>query len=323
MATIFFYERNLQKGKYLGNKYRYELTDMLMDVERKGTLSVLTAMFLAGLNVYLLKIGTIYIPQIPFVSVVLTLAGLILLVISVFSKRELLLLQGRTYFFKLIWMGVVGTSIPVVMVTYGVSLSMISNSFLLQTECIYSMFLSYIFLRERITKRQIFLTILSFIGITLILTNGVIRSINIGDVLFLIAPLFYQLGHVVAKGVLKKADAIIVVTYRFLIAGLMLLPVSMVLGLNPLSEFSRHSEAILIAFYASLRYSFGNYLWYYGVKCINLSKATSILIAYPMISAILGVFIVGEALSAVKIIGISLVFFSTLELSRIRSVLRE
>ncbi len=296
---------------------------MTMDVERKGTLSVLTAMFLAGLNVYLLKIGTLHVPQIPFVSVVLTVAGLILLATSILLRKERLILQGRAYMAKFFWIGVVGTSIPVVMIAYGVSLSMISNSFLLQTEFIYSMLLGYILLRERITKVQIFLTLLSFLGVTLILTNGVIRSINVGDILLLIAPLFYQLGHTIAKGVLRRFDPLIVVMYRLLIAGLVLLFISIMLGWEPISEFSRHTEAILIAFYASLRYSFGNSLWYYGVKHINLSKATSIMIAYPLVSTILAALMIGETLSTVKLIGISLVFFSTLKLSQIRSASRE
>ncbi|MFQ6094786.1 MAG: EamA family transporter [Candidatus Bathyarchaeia archaeon] len=79
----------------------------------------------------------------------------------------------------------------------------------------------------------------------------------------------------------------------------------------------------MIAFYASLRYSLGNSPWYYGVKHINLSKTTSIMIAYPLVSAVLAVFAIGETLSLVKIVGVPLVFVSTLKLSQLRSTSRE
>ncbi len=296
---------------------------MVPDAEYTGTVAVLAATFLAGLNVYLLRIGTMLIPQMPFVSVSLTMAGFILLIASIVLGKGLLVLGARKYIAKLLWIGVVGTSVPVVLVAYGVSLSTVGNSFLLQTEFVYSMFLSYLLLRERITGTQILLTVLSFLGVALILTGGAITAINIGDVFFLLAPLFYQLAHVVAKGILWKVDPFVVVMYRLLTAGLALVLVSIALGQNPLPEVSGNSEAMLVAFYNSLSFSIGNSLWYFGMKHINLSKATSIMIAYPLVAAILAVFMIGEILSPVKIVGASLVFLSTLKLSQVRSVSRK
>lgn len=300
-----------------------KLIDMTPDTESKGTLAVLTATFLSGLNVYLLRIGTTFIPQTSFVAVALTIAGFMLLTASIILGKGSAILRGGNHIAKFLWIGVIGTSVPVVMIAYGVSLSTVSNSFLLQTEFIYSILLSYVLLRERITGEQILLTVLSFLGIVLILTGGVVTTINIGDVLFLVAPLFYQLAHVVAKGVLRKVDPLVVVMYRLLIAGLALVLVSIALGQNPLPEISGNSQGMLVAFYASLSFSLGNSLWYFGVKHINLSKATSIMIAYPLVSAILAVIMIGETLSPVKIIGASLVFASTYMLSRVRSISRE
>jgi len=295
---------------------------MTSDTESKGTLAVLAATFLSGLNVYLLRIGTAFIPQISFVSVALTIAGFMLLTASIILGKGPAILRGRNHIAKFLWIGVIGTSVPVVMIAYGVSLSTVSNSFLLQTEFIYSMLLSYMLLRERITGEQILLTVLSFLGVVLILTDGVIKTINIGDVLFLASPLFYQLAHVVAKGVLTKVDPLVVVMYRLLIGGLTLLLISVVLGHDPSSEISS-SQAISVTFYSSLSFSLANSLWYYGVKHINLSKATSIMIAYPFVSAFLAVFMIGETLSSVIIIGASLVFVNTFRLSQVRSISRE
>jgi drug/metabolite transporter (DMT)-like permease len=218
-------------------------------------------------------------------------------------------------------MGIVGMSIPSVMLAYGVSLSLVSNSFLLQVEAIYSMILSYILLKERISKKQVLLSVLSFLGMALVLTEGVIRPINIGDLLFLSTPLFYQFAHIVAKDILKTIDPTVVVMYRFLIGGLTLFLVSVLFGLNPL-DFSRTFQGTLIVLYMGFGYAIGNSLWYYGIKHINLSKGTSMIIMYPLISTILAILTLGETITAIKVVGILLVFLSTLILSRVKSVSR-
>lgn len=62
------------------------------------------------------------------------------------------------------------------------------------------------------------------------MTEGAVGTVNIGDVLFLVAPSFYQLANVVAKGVLREIDPLVVVMYRFLIDGLTLFLISNILG---------------------------------------------------------------------------------------------
>ena len=292
-----------------------------MDTETKGTLAVFVSTFVVGLNVYFTKVGTTFISQLPFTAICITLAGSILLVVNIILGKLPVIFSGKRHILKFLWMGIVGMSIPSVMLAYGVSLSLVSNSFLLQVEVIYSMILSYILLKERITKKQVLLSVLSFLGMALVLTEGVIRPINIGDLLFLSTPLFYQFAHIVAKDILKTIDPTVVVMYRFLIGGLTLFLVSVLFGLNPL-DFSRTFQGTLIVLYMGFGYAIGNSLWYYGIKHINLSKGTSMIIMYPLISTILAILTLGETITAIKVVGILLVFLSTLILSRVKSVSR-
>lgn len=289
-----------------------------MDTEAKGTLAVLVSTFVVGLNVYFTKVGTTLISQLPFTAICITLAGSILLVVNIILGKLPVIFSGKRHLLKFLWMGIVGMSIPSVMLAYGVSLSLVSNSFLLQIEAIYSMILSYMLLKERITKKQVLLSVLSFLGMALVLTEGVIRPINLGDILFLSTPLFYQFAHVVAKDVLKTIDPTVVVMYRFLIGGLTLFFVSVLFGLNPL-DFSSTLQGTLIVFYMGFGYAIGNSFWYYGIKHINLSKGTSMIIMYPLVSTILAILTLGETLTPIKVIGIILVFLSTLILSRVKS----
>ncbi|MEM2913417.1 MAG: DMT family transporter, partial [Candidatus Bathyarchaeia archaeon] len=253
-------------------------------------------------------------------SIILTLSGLILFLVNTISgKITVAFFQGRKYFLEILWIGVVGTSIPVSMVYYGLSLSPISNTFLLQTEVIYSMILSRLLLKERINGWQILLSVSAFLGVFLITTEGTLKEISVGDILFLLAPFFFQCGHVVAKNLMKIVDPIVTVMFRLLIGGLAPLPILILSGLNLLEDVRdiATGSGIMIAG-VSVSYAIGNSFWYYSVKNINLSRATAIIITYPLISMVLSILTLKEGLSPIKLLGITVTFSSILGLSLLR-----
>ncbi|MEM2342142.1 MAG: DMT family transporter [Candidatus Bathyarchaeia archaeon] len=292
------------------------MKEIISHKETVGTISVITATIITGLNVYLAKIAS-FINWLLLASITLTLAGLILTLINFFfGKVSEILKSGKKYFLKLLWIGAVGTTVPMGMTFYGLRLSPISNTFLLQTEVLYSMILSYILLGERISRRQFFLSLLAFLGVFLITSEGTLRWMSLGDLLFLLAPFFFQCAHVVAKNLMQIISPLTVVMYRHLIGGLASLLIFMLFGSNHLEDaLNIPLRGIIIILCISLSYVTGNSLWYYGIKNINLSKATAIMITYPTISVILAVITLGEKLSSIKFIGIIIVFFSILELS--------
>jgi drug/metabolite transporter (DMT)-like permease len=204
------------------------------------------------------------------------------------------------------------------MVSYALSSSAISNSFLLQMEVFYSLILSRIFLEEKVVGKHVVLALLSFVGVGLVLTDGAMKMIALADLLFLLAPLFFQLGHVVAKQMLNEVDPKVIVMYRFLIGGITMLIISVLFGGNPVG-ISGISGWVVLASCIGFGYSISSSLFYYSIKHINLSKATSILIAYPLVSTVLAIIALGETLSVLKVVGIALVFASTVSLARART----
>ena len=290
------------------------------DSETAGIISVFIATTAAGINIYLAKIIS-FINRFLLTALMFSLSGLILLTVNiVLGKITDALVQGRRHFLKFLWIGVIGTSIPMSMVFYGLALSPISNTFLLQTEVIYSMILSRLLLKERISRQQILLSLLAFLGIFLITTEGRLKGISVGDILFLLAPFFFQCAHIVAKNLMRNISPIIVVMYRFLIGGVFLLAVLMLFGLNPIEVIGKLSlHENMTIFCLGINYALGNSFWYYGVKNINLSKATAIIITYPLISMILAILTLEEKLSPIKTLGICMIFLSVLRLSLLRS----
>ncbi len=292
-----------------------------VDSEIAGILSVFVATTAAGINIYLAKIIS-FINRFLLTALMFTLSGLILLIVNIILGKIVdALIYGKKHFLKFLWIGIIGTSIPMSMVFYGLTLSPISNTFLLQTEVIYSMILSHLLLKERISKQQIILSLTAFLGIFLITTEGRLKGISIGDILFLLAPFFFQCAHIVAKNLMRDISPIIVVMYRLLVGGLFLLTLLILVGLNPIEAMkSLPPYENMMIFYLSINYALGNSFWYYGVKNINLSKATAIIITYPSISMILAILMLGEKLSPIKTIGIAMIFLSVLRLSLLRPV---
>ena len=297
------------------------IKEKTLDSEVAGILSAFIATTTMGINLYLAKIIS-FINRFLLAALMFSISGLVLLLVNIILEKFMdALIQGRKHFLKFLWIGIVGTSIPMSMVFYGLTLSPISNTFLLQTEVIYSMILSHILLKERISRQQILLSLLAFLGIFLITTEGRLKGISMGDILFLLAPFFFQCAHIVAKNLMRNISPVIVVMHRLLIGGFFLTVVLIFLGLNPIEAIVNLPlyESMMI-FYLGVNYAIGNSFWYYGVKNINLSKATAIIITYPSISMVLAILTLGEKLSPIKAIGITMIFLSVLRLSLLRPV---
>jgi len=290
-----------------------------LNAESLGTVSAIVSTVLTGINIYLVKVIAIS-NRLLLTSLILTLAGLVLAIVNTISGRIIeSLFLGKEHLFEFLWIGIIGTSIPLSMVYYGLSLSPISNTFLLQVEVIYSMVLSRLLLRERISGWQILLSLSAFLGVFLITTEGAVREISIGDILFLLAPFFFQCGHVVAKNLMRIVNPLITVMFRLLIGGIAPLFTLIILDQNFLESIRGipgNYGAMIIG--VSISYAIGNSFWYYSVRNINLSRATSIIITYPLVSMILSLFTLGEKISPIKLLGIVITFSSILGLSLLR-----
>jgi drug/metabolite transporter (DMT)-like permease len=118
---------------------------MVTSMRDKGNVSVIIATIFVGSNSFLLKTGTVLIPELPLVSLGLLLAGFATFALDILFKKWKMFLYGRKYILEFLWIGGVGTAIPFAMFVYGISLSSVSNVFLVQTEFVYSILLSFFF----------------------------------------------------------------------------------------------------------------------------------------------------------------------------------
>ncbi len=207
--------------------------------------------------------------------------------------------------------GLFATAVAYSLLAYGTGLSSAINSALLtRFEVFYSFVISWVLLKERITKRAILAAVMLIAGVFIVVLRGGM-SVRKGDVLLLLTPFFWQIGHAMAKK--TGYSAVTIATLRNTFGGLLLLPVAIITGF----EFTKFSlaEGIIMALIQSV--------WYGSIRRINLSKATAILTPAPALTVVLSYTILGEIPAINQLIGLGLITLGTIIVSREKSGNRE
>ena len=175
----------------------------------------------------------------------------------------------------------------------------------------YSFIISWLILGEKITGRALLSAMALFTGVFLVVAHGKRPELLKGDLLLLLTPLFWQLGHVMAKR--TDYSPITIATLRNTFGGLLLLVPAVMAGFG----FTRLAlaEGLIIALTQSL--------WYSAIARINLSKATAILTPAPALTVLLSIPFLGERVTSYHIAGLTLITAGTLLISREKSGVRK
>jgi drug/metabolite transporter (DMT)-like permease len=198
----------------------------------------------------------------------------------------------------------------------------VNSSILLQSEPVYSIVLSYFLLRELIRKKQIAVTLLILSGTIIVLYNGVL-SLNMGDVLVLLTPLFWQIAHVIGRKILEKTSTYVVTAGRTLYGGLLLFILTLIPGFGEFGLLIDVGIVLIFVFQGILAFACSALVWYEAISRINLSKATAIIAPYPVFSVILAWIFLGETVSIYQMAGLAVIVVGIIFLSRIHSERRE
>ncbi len=292
--------------------------------EKEGILLVLLCVFMHGAQPVLGKFGVSLLHPLFFGAITNLIAALALIFIIIIQKKQLLTLIKNNLFY-LLCIGFFGTTLSNILFFYGVRLtSGINSAILLQVEPIYSLFIGYLLLNERISCKQIISTLIIVTGTLLVIYKGTV-ALNWGDLLIIGTPLCYQIGHFFSKKLLLKNDLnpLFIAAGRTLYGGTFLMLISHFAGTNQFHYLKETSILKMVIFFGIVIYALTYYIFYESIKRINLSKATAIISVYPVISIILAWFILRELPDFYQIGGFSLVFLGILSLSTIKSELKK
>jgi len=246
--------------------------------------------------------------------------GLIFLGISLyFSKTE------NKKFNKVSWkylitIGVVGGSFAFWLFFSGLKLTMAGRAaFIHKTLPIYAGILAFIFLKEKITKKQLTAMGIMLLGLILMQLTKIGFDVRIGDLLVLTATFLWAVENTISKKAMINNESNWVVTFsRMFFGSVILFAIIFLTGKTNLL-FSLTAEQLIYIAISGIFLFMYVFTWYWGLKYINLSKASTILLVAPVISLILGMVWLKEQVFAIQMIGSLLILAGAYIMIRVKS----
>jgi drug/metabolite transporter (DMT)-like permease len=168
--------------------------------------------------------------------------------------------------------------------------------------------LSWFFFNEPMTKRKIIALLITLAGCGLVIKVIPLADQKISLFGFLVglgSGFGYALYSMFGKHALKKYGPLTVITYTFLFASAVLLPLGG-FSIQPhlLSSFHNWEMIIGLGFFPTV---LAYLLYTSGLSMVESSRASITATLEPVVAALLGVFIFGDILTAYQIFGMVLV----------------
>ncbi|MEK4387365.1 DMT family transporter [Solibacillus sp. FSL W7-1464] len=183
--------------------------------------------------------------------------------------------------------------------------------------------LSFIFLKERLTKFQLLGTLLSLAGVLFIISGGSLQSLltfsfNKGDLIVVVAVVCWSVYSLLIKKYAGKLPGYSTFLVTIAIGAIMLLPFAVFEQLTSSQAIVWNASTIGAIIYVGLIASIVAFLsWNNGVVSLGANKAGIYLNFIPLFAAIFAVLFLNEQLLLAQIIGgvavIAGVFISTIK----------
>ncbi len=206
-------------------------------------------------------------------------------------------------------MGTFGTALPMTIFMIALNYTTpVNGAILNQFEIIYSLILSAILLKERPTLRQIGGSLLILLGVGLLLWQAGTTVQLKGDLMIIGCLWMFQLSHIFAKKLPAHMPPQLIAAARALFAmpALLLLVIYLALFQGPLQFESNATLWSTLVLCAVVNYFWGNTFWYQAIRHMDLSKATAIILSYPVMTFVLAVLLGQDKITAFKILGMVL-----------------
>lgn len=293
-----------------------------MNNEIKGTIFAILAALISGVSIPLNKSFVVNIDPLVFTSIRLLLIGTIFLIISYFRHEKI---NKKINIKYLALIAIIGGAFAFLLFFDGLRLTTSGRAaFLQKTMPIYVVVLAFLFLKERITKKYLYSILLMLIGTAIIYYSEIVPAQlwlnpSLGDLLVIGATILWALENVLSRKVMIKGESNFIVSFvRMFFGGIILFSIVLLLGKYDLLMSLNSQQIISIS--VSTIILFGYVLfWYWSLKFINVTKASSLLLLSPVISLLIGNGFLNEPVPFTQLIGSALILVGVYFVSKIKS----
>ena len=280
-------------------------------------ISLLMAVFFVGTDVVSVKYALEGFPPLVLMPMRYALAGLLLLAVLAFLGRKGGVGVGPRDFLVLAGLGLVGVTLNHVGYTLGLSLTTGSNaSLVVATAPVWGLLLGVALGLERASWRGALGIGLAIAGVAIVVGGGLgSEGASVGgDLLVCLSAFSWGAYTVLSLRVLRRLDPLVVAGWTLLLGGLAALPLAFsgVPGLSePISSVrwaSVGAASWMAAAYSTLLCSsFAIAAWQVNVSRLGANKVLVYLYLLTIVGLLASVLLLGEALSAEKVVGAAVI----------------
>jgi drug/metabolite transporter (DMT)-like permease len=288
-----------------------------MKKQSLGIVFALMTAILSGVAIPLNKIFVITLDPAVFTAVRAIIIGFLFLIIS-YSQGSLQVKKVKKLPWKyLITIAIIGGSLAFLLFFTGLKMTTSGRAaFLHKTLPIYVTIFAFLLLKDKIPRKHVYAMVLMLIGTVLIYSASIDPSWlwenpSFGDLLIISATILWGLEAVIAKKVMKDGETNFVVSFaRMFFGGLILFGAVVLMGKADLLLAIGSQEVLNILISTGLLFGYV-FFWYWSIKLMDVSQASTLLLLAPVISLVLGMAMLGEPVPNIQILGSILILIGS------------
>lgn len=252
-----------------------------------------------------------------FLVLLASIAGFAYFLFPVIRNKEFAQIFDKKYLLKYFLISNLGNALPFCAMLYALKWTTPANIAILnQVEMLYSLLFCAIFLKEKITLKQIFASFLIIAGATILMFQDGITPNLKGDLIIVFCVWMFQASHILIKKLPSEInDNLICATKNFYS-----IPVLIVLLFlfepQPVFNFN-FSLLIVLVYMGIIRYGLSYNLWVYAIRNLDLAKTTAVALSFPALTLVLSVFFGYDKFSLFNISGLILTMAGALWLNKL------
>ncbi len=281
-----------------------------MKNETKGIVLALLAAIVSGISIPANKFFIVNLAPAIFTAVRAVIIGSVFFAIVSYQARK----HARKFkvvpWSYLLAIAVIGGAAAFLIYFTGLQLTTAGRAAFLYHSIltVATVVLAAVFLSERMGRKMVAALVVMLIGTVILYVSQVSPSQlwsnpSLGDLLIVVAAILWAIEYVISRKVMKMGETNFVVSFaRMFFGGLILFGfviitgnVAVLLKLSALQWMKIGASTLLLFAYTLC--------WYWSLRYINVSKATSLLLLAPILSLIGGVLIFGEPAPILQLAG--------------------
>jgi drug/metabolite transporter (DMT)-like permease len=276
-------------------------------MEKKGLVLVLGTALISGFAIFLNKFGVSVIN--PYIF-----TGLKNIIVAVLVVSWLLMMKdwrilwnlGRKKWLMLVLVGLIGGSIPFLLFFKGLSMTGGAQAaYIHKTMFVYVAVLASIFLKEKIDKRFVAGGLLLLFGNFFVL-NLIPHQPGWGDLLVLIATIFWASENVLSKHLLRELPSRIIIWGRMFFGSTLIVLFWILTGQAHLVTSLSLEQIGWVLITSILLFGYVA-TWYSGLRYIKVSTAAAVLTLASPITTLLSFSFLGLSITFQQWLGIFLI----------------